>query len=149
MFLPPSVDPGSWLINLEELPPAVPMVSGSPEMVLDRKVGDKQDEGDRPIGGLLRYGLPGIGVTGVGASLPLKDAIFPARRQAGGISTAAAIHNLGEESMVVSCRLMSGGVVLEEVEILLGPNGQEARYIEEGTVKLSRNLGLWRRNRLT
>ena len=47
------------------------------QMVLDRKVGDKQDEGDRPIGGLLRYGLPGIGVTGVGACLPLRDAIFP------------------------------------------------------------------------
>ena len=26
---------------------------------------------DRPIGGVLRYGLPDIGVTGVGASLPL------------------------------------------------------------------------------
>ena len=25
-FLPPSDDPGRWLINLEELPPAVPMV---------------------------------------------------------------------------------------------------------------------------
>ena len=26
---------------------------------------------------------------------------------------------------------MSGGIVLEEVEIFLGANGQEARYIEE------------------
>ena len=37
-----------------------------------------------------------------GASRPVRDAIFPARRQAGGISTAAAIHNLGVEAMVVS-----------------------------------------------
>ncbi len=84
-----------------------------------------------PIGGVLRYALPGIGVTGVGASQPVRDALFPARRQADGISTAAAIHNLGEEAMGVSCRLMQGGIVLEAVEIYLEANGQEARYIEE------------------
>ena len=86
---------------------------------------------DGPIGGVLRFDLPGIGVAGVGASPPVRDALFPARRQAGGISTAAAIHNPGEEAMVVSCQLMSGGIVLEEAEIPLAANGQEARYIEE------------------
>ena len=86
---------------------------------------------DGPIGGVLRFDLPGIGVAGVGASQPVRDAIFPARRQAGGISTAAAIHNLGEEALVVSCRLMQAGAVLEEEEIPLEANGQEARYIEE------------------
>ena len=45
--------------------------------------------------------------------------------------SAAAIHNLGEEAMGVSCRLMQGGIVLEEVEIYLEANGQETRYIEE------------------
>ena len=84
-----------------------------------------------PIGGVLRFDLPDIGVAGVGASQPVRDALFPARRQAGGISTAAALHNLGEEAITVSCRLMSGGIVLEEVEIDLEANGQEARYIEE------------------
>ena len=86
---------------------------------------------DGPIGGVLRFGLPDIGVAGVGASQPTSDAIFPARRQAGGISTAAAIHNPGAEAMAVSCRLMKEGAVLEEVEIDLEANGQEARYIEE------------------
>ena len=86
---------------------------------------------DGPIGGVLRFDLPGIGVAGVGASQPVRDAIFPARRQAGGISTAAAIHNLGEEALVVSCQLMKAGAVLEEEEIPLEANGQEARYIEE------------------
>ena len=86
---------------------------------------------DRPIGGVLRFDLPDIGVAGVGASQPVRDAIFPARRQAGGISTAAAIHNLGEEVMVVSCRLMKTGIVLEEEEIHLSANGQEALYIEQ------------------
>ena len=84
-----------------------------------------------PIGGVLRFDLPDIGVAGVGASPPVRDAIFPARRQAGGIRTAAALHNLGEEAITVSCRLMSGGIVLEAVEIDLEANGQAARYIEE------------------
>ena len=86
---------------------------------------------DGPIGGVLRFDLPGIGVAGVGASQPVRDALFPARRQAGGISTAAAIHNPGEEAMAVSCQLMKDGAVLEEEEIPLEAYGQEARYIEE------------------
>ena len=86
---------------------------------------------DGLLGGVLRFGLPDIGVAGVGASQPTSDAIFPARRQAGGISTAAAIHNPGAEAMAVSCRLMKEGTVLEEVEIDLAANGQDARYIEE------------------
>ena len=53
------------------------------------------------IGGVLRFDLPGIGVAGVGVSQPVRDAIFPARRQAGGIRTAAAIRNLEAEELVV------------------------------------------------
>ena len=86
---------------------------------------------DGPIGGGVRYGVPEIGVAGVGASPPVRDALFPARRQAGGIRTAAALHNLGAEAMGVSCRLMSGGVALEEVEIPLEANGQTSWFIEE------------------
>ena len=41
MLLPPSDDPGRWLINSEELPSAVPMVqSARYRMVLDRKSGE-------------------------------------------------------------------------------------------------------------
>ena len=92
--------------------------------------GSVQVVSDGPIGGVLRFDLPGIGVAGVGASQPVRDVIFPARRR-GGLSTAVAIRNLGEEDLGVSCRLMSGGIVLEEAEIPLEANGQEARYIEE------------------
>ena len=66
----------------------------------------------------------------MGASLPLTDALFPVRRE-GNLSTAAAIRNLSESELVVTCRLMQEGRVLEEVEIPLAANGQEARYIEE------------------
>ena len=67
----------------------------------------------------------------MGVSPHVRDALFPARRQEGGISTAEAFHNLGEEAMVVNCRLMKSGTVLEETEIPLAANGQESQYIEE------------------
>ena len=51
-----------------------------------------------PIGGVLRFDHPDIGVAGVGASQPVRDAIFPARRRLSGINTGAAIRNWGEEA---------------------------------------------------
>ena len=98
---------------------------------------------DGPIGGMVRYSIPGVGVAGVGASPPVRDVLFPTRRQEGGIRTAAALHNLGAEPMGVSCRLMSGGVALEEVEIPLEANGQASWFIEEAftTTDTSHFLG--------
>ncbi len=84
-----------------------------------------------PLGGVLRFDLPGVGVAGVGAGQPLRDALFPARRQAGGISTAVAIRNLQEEELVMTCQLMQEGAVLEEVDIELQAKGQDGRFIEE------------------
>ena len=84
-----------------------------------------------PLGGLVRYSVPSVGVAAVGAGTPVWDVLFPARRQQGGIRTAAALHNLQEEAIGVNCRLMSGGVTLEEVEISLEANGQTSWYIEE------------------
>ena len=86
---------------------------------------------DGPIGGGVRYGVPEIGVAGVGASEPVRDILFPARSQAGGIRTAAALHNLGAEAMGVTCRLMSGGVSLEEAGIPLEAHGQTSWFIED------------------
>ena len=86
---------------------------------------------DEPISGVLRFDLPGIGVAGVGASSPLRDALFPVRRQEAGINTGVAVHNLGEEAMEVTCRLMRGGTVLEEEEIPLEANGQSSWFIDE------------------
>ena len=58
---------------------------------------------DGPIGGVLRFNAPGIGVAGVGSSRPLRDAVFPVRRNEGGINTGAAIRNLGEDPITVTC----------------------------------------------
>ena len=67
----------------------------------------------------------------MGAGTPVRDVLFPARRREGGIRTAAALHNLGEEALGVNCRLLSAGVTLEEVEIPLEANGQTSWYIED------------------
>ena len=93
--------------------------------------GSVQVVAEGAIGGVLRYSVPGVGVTGVGAGTPLRDALFPARRQQGGTRTAAAMRNLGEEAIEVMCRLMSGGAVLEEAMIPLEANGQMSWFIEE------------------
>ena len=97
-----------------------PLVSGSVRVAADE-----------PIGGVLRFDLPGIGVAGVGASPPVRDVLFPVRRQEGGINTGVAIHNLGEEAMGVTCELMQGGTVLDDVSIPLAANGQSSWFINE------------------
>ena len=86
---------------------------------------------DGPIGGVLRFDAPGIGVAGVGSSRPLRDAIFPVRRQEGGINTGAAIRYLGEGSRPVTCQLMRQGSVYEQVRLEFNANGQKARFIDE------------------
>ena len=86
---------------------------------------------DGPIGGGLRYNLPDIGVAGVGASLPISDAIFPVRRQEGGINTWAALHNLESSPGLVRCDLMREGVLLDTVSIPLEANGQTSWFIDQ------------------
>ena len=89
------------------------------------------DGPDSPIGGVLRFDVPGVGVAGVGASEAVRAAVFPARRQAGGIDTGAALRNLSEKDLTVNCSLMMGGEVLEEAEVPLAANGQDAKFISE------------------
>ena len=89
------------------------------------------DGPDSPIGGVLRFDAPGIGVAGVGAGQAVRAAVFPARRQAGGIDTGAALLNLSEKELTLTCSLMMGGEVLEETEVRLDPIGQDSKYISE------------------
>ena len=67
----------------------------------------------------------------VGASPPLGDAIFPVRRQEGGINTWAAIHNLESSPEIVRCELMQEGVLHDAVSIPLAANGQSSWFIDE------------------
>ena len=84
-----------------------------------------------PIGGVLRFDIPGLGVAGVGDSQPVRDAIFPVRRQEGGINTGVAIRNQGEAALLVRCHLMRAGAVLDEAVIPLAPRSQIAQFIDE------------------
>ena len=93
--------------------------------------GSVRVESEGPFGGVLRYDNPDIGVAGVGASPRVRDAIFPARNQAGGIRTAIAIRSRGDEWMRVRCQLLQAGTVLEETKISLTRDGQTARFLDE------------------
>ena len=86
---------------------------------------------DGPIGGMLRLGLPGVGVAVVGASPPVSDVLFSARRQEGGSNTALAIHNLESSPGLVHCELLREGVLLDAVPIPLAANGQGSWFIDE------------------
>ena len=77
-------------------------------------------------------GGPRVGsVAGVGDSPPVRDALVPVRRRDGGINTGVALHNRGAAALLVRCRLMRAGVVLEETMIPLAANGQDSRFIDE------------------
>lgn len=84
-----------------------------------------------PIGGGWRFDIPDMGVAGVGAGQPVRDAIFPARRVKGGINTGTALRNLSESRLELTCHLMMGGEVLEKKEVTLEANGQESEYISQ------------------
>ena len=76
---------------------------------------------DGPIGGMLRFDLPHIGEAVVGASPPVSDALFPVRRQEGGINTGIALHNLESSPGLVRCDLMREGVLLDADPFLWTP----------------------------
>ena len=95
------------------------------------KVGSVAVVADGPIGGVLRFDIPGLGVAGVGDSPPLRDALVPVRRQDGGVNTGVAVHNRGTTALLVRCRLMRAGAVLEETIIPLAANGQDSRFIDQ------------------
>ena len=84
-----------------------------------------------PIGGVLRFDVPGVGVAGFGASQAVREAIFPARRQDGGIDTGMALRNLSESELMLTCRLMKDGTELEMKPVTLSSNGQIAMFISQ------------------
>ena len=84
-----------------------------------------------PIGGLLRFDHPALGVAGVEASSPLSNALFPVRRQDGGITTGVALHNLESSPELLRCELRKEGVLLDAATIPLEANGQTAWLLNQ------------------
>ena len=85
---------------------------------------------DGLLGGMLRFARHDIGEAVVGTSPPSSNAIFPVRRQAGGITTAVAVHNLESSPELVRCDLMREGVLSDSVVIPLEANGQKSLTLE-------------------
>ena len=99
---------GGALMVTDQIPPMGEMTISTNGMG-DGVVGSVRVVSDGPIGGVLRFDFPNIGVAGVGASEAVNAAIFPARRMAGGINTGAAIRNMEDEAVTVTCVLMQDG----------------------------------------
>ena len=74
------------------------------------KVGSVAVAADGPIGGVLRFDIPALGVAGVGDSPPVRDALVPVRRQEGGINTGVAVHNRGTTALLVRCLTPAPGL---------------------------------------
>ena len=49
----------------------------------------------------------------------------------GGINTGAALRNLSESELTLTCRLMMGGEMMEMQPVTLPANGQTAMFISE------------------
>ena len=124
------VDSDGALMVMDEIPPMGEMTISTSGMG-DGVVGSVRVVSDGPIGGVLRFDIPNIGVAGVGASEAVNAAIFPARRMMDGINTGAAIRNLESEAATVTCRLMADGQTMGEAVISLAGNGQSSRFINE------------------
>lgn len=60
------------------------------------------------LGGVVRFSLPGVGITGVGESLPLSGFVIPVRRRAGGINTGLAMRSTTGQSVNVTVILRRG-----------------------------------------
>ena len=124
------VDSDGALMVMDEIPPMGEMTISTSGMG-DGMVGSVRVVSDGPIGGVLRFDIPTIGVAGVGASEAVNAAIFPARRMANGINTGAAIRNLESGAATVTCRLMADGQRMGEAAIELAGNGQNSQFINE------------------
>ena len=74
-----------------------------------------RDEG--PVGGVLRFDIPRLGVAGVGDSPPVRDALFPVRHRTDGVNTGVALQNPGEARLLVCCRLMGDGGTAKQAQI--------------------------------
>ena len=64
-------------------------------------VGSARATADGPLGGVVRFTIPGRGIAGVGASSPMNHFLIPVRRTAGGLSTGIALRNTGNSTIKV------------------------------------------------
>lgn len=99
----------------------------------DDQVGSATATSDSDVGAVVRFTLPGIGITGVGASEAVTGFIVPAQRETGGRSTGLAVFNPGEDpvSVALSLRDPDGEeVATGSIDDLPG-QGHVAQFVQE------------------
>ena len=97
------------------------------------QVGSATATSDSDIGAVVRFTLPGIGITGVGASEAVTGFIVPAQRETGGRSTGLAVFNPGADPVSVALSLRDPGgveVATGSIDDLAG-QGHVAQFIQE------------------
>jgi hypothetical protein len=121
----------------------------------DLSIGSAEVTSTEPVGGIIRFQIPEIGIAGFGSAVPVQRAITPARRNSE-INTAIAIRN-DETSPITITLEMRGedGVSLGDdamVQREIPANGRIAEFIDElfedldttdvvGTVVISTEAG--------
>lgn len=98
-------------------------------------VGSARTAADGPLGGVVRFHLPGAGIAGVGASQPLHAFLIPVRQTEEEISTGIALENTGDSPITVNLTLRDadGTPVPGGTAIIpdLPAHGHVAQYLEE------------------
>ena len=99
----------------------------------EQQVGSAMVESAGDVGGVVRFDIPGIGITGVGASEVATGLIIPVRREEGGINTGVAFVNAGESPISVAFTLRNeAGVAVAATTIEDFPGrGHAAKFIDE------------------
>lgn len=95
-------------------------------------VGSARVTVDNPVGGVIRFSLPGLGITGVGESLPLSAFVTPVRRKPGGVNTGVALRNTEITEVIVDLTLRNTqGQTIATDTRTLPPGGHVAKFISE------------------
>jgi len=96
-------------------------------------VGSASVTADAPLGGVVRFQIPGIGIAGVGESRRVSRLLIPVRRTAGGIRTGIAFQNPGDVpvSVLLTLRDTSGAAVATRTIDNFPARGHVAQFLEE------------------
>ncbi len=129
------VEPQSqFSFTLAPLGAATLTTDGQGDLVL----GSAEVQSNVPLGGIVRFKIPGIGIAGFGASPPMVRATVPVRQE-GTLNTAVAIRNDESWPIMVHLELLGeDGQVPEGVDpdlntqdIMIPAKGRKAKFINE------------------
>lgn len=95
------------------------------------KLGSAVVQTNRAAGGVIRFNLDGFGPAGVGAGFRETAAVAPVRRQLGGINTAVAIRNPGNEECTYDLSLRSQAQEAGSTQKTIPAQGRIAEFIDQ------------------